>query len=769
MKKFWQKKRKEVDSDEEEEDDEEEEEESLSSSSSADGDARHDPDCVCITGSRLSAACYVNPPTLEREAKQPDLELVLRRAHTLLDALERSPATRTKSSSKTNIRFSTPTGKNTKPSASAAADWKHFDTLIATLFQSVKATSTSSAGPSQPTSLAYTASLRELRRRLNAMSSNVIVNSKTFRRTLVSDEAKALSTILRRVRTIPTPDGQSYPCDDHGTAPEDTFVISLQRTVLNQIAFRHKFSEVQRALAHGHWQHRGSRMVLVHPSFADGGPTGLEAEPFRRTVLRSGGPYRSMRQTKRLLQQYGNVLDPEAHPDALSLRELVWIEEGGMPFNNIIPVLSTSELERIRYVKQSKKHQIIFPGREPVLLAPTLCHFPRLHYFEVIGACAEMRKNLQAPWADTTDSSDEDEDKVHGREEANCNTNPRIEMERRIMRTQMACRDNVAEVYLMARQLLTRQPQNGQTRSIDLSFDQAAPELSLPPPSLGALCAIIIQRELRLLKRRRLWHLRRRQSRAARDGDEVDTIEAGTDERPRPSSRTAVTQADIRSLPPACQTLVRHSYPCVSCRRPVSGTNFRPDDLITMHLNPADGGRGEARSAEVTHRLNPSAAAISSTEALPPLREVRFLPGLRRKPGQFGASERVLVGGRGPWLAHHFNDDPASLDRQSHEGDRSNESEDDDEASQEVDWRFCAECAVAHLGPIMMIAAERRGDHGHANDRSDGGDSHSDANTEGISFQPPADRAGIRLCYCVLCERDRRETAAAAADGSAGS
>ncbi|KAK0524685.1 hypothetical protein OC835_005848 [Tilletia horrida] len=346
---------------------EEEEEELMSASSSEEDEdsneddeeadeAEHGPGCVCHLGGRMTPSLYINPPTLEREGRSEMPLLVLLRAHTLLDALELRPATRLKTTQQSP--------KHAHEPATANPSWKDLDRLLQSLDalmgpaqdtannrRTRKAKGKNGSAPAAAldsglSSPVYQASLGELslslfrgecresscstedvhcalraevlHKRLQALLRDERIISKPFRHALAADEAKALSTILRRIRTIPAP--PSHVADD-------PFVVSLQRTSLNQVALRIKYSEIQREIASESWQQRGSRFS-TKPTIP-GHSTAHSFEPFRRTILRSGQQNSSCASVVQIIQRYGACLAPESDPDGMSLRELTWIEEPG--------------------------------------------------------------------------------------------------------------------------------------------------------------------------------------------------------------------------------------------------------------------------------------------------------------------------------------------------------------------------------------------------------------------------------------------------------
>ncbi|KAK0522032.1 hypothetical protein OC842_006588 [Tilletia horrida] len=455
---------------------EEEEEELMSASSSEEDEdsneddeeadeAEHGPGCVCHLGGRMTPSLYINPPTLEREGRSEMPLLVLLRAHTLLDALELRPATRLKTTQQSP--------KHAHEPATANPSWKDLDRLLQSLDalmgpaqgtaknrRTRKAKGKNGSAPAAAldsglSSPVYQASLEVLHKRLQALLQDERIISKPFRHALAADEAKALSTILRRIRTIPAP--PSHVADD-------PFVVSLQRTSLNQVALRIKYSEIQREIASESWQQRGSRFS-TKPTIP-GHSTAHSFEPFRRTILRSGQQNSSCASVVQIVQRYGACLAPESDPDGMSLRELTWIEEpggGGVRFAHVVPFLSKEDIHHLQIIKS--------PASPFWLVPPSLCLLPSLSRVEVLESCKRMTMAMRAS--------------------SRVQPSPQAADSRAATSTAISGTINSAQVLANAKRICAERAMH----PLD-AFSRTGSSHTTAPPSLAALCAILIQGEI---------------------------------------------------------------------------------------------------------------------------------------------------------------------------------------------------------------------------------------------------------------------------------
>ncbi|KAK0555026.1 hypothetical protein OC844_006092 [Tilletia horrida] len=428
--------------------DEEEEEELMSASSSEEDEdsneddeeadeAEHGPGCVCHLGGRMTPSLYINPPTLEREGRSEMPLLVLLRAHTLLDALELRPATRLKTTQQSP--------KHAHEPATANPSWKDLDRLL----QSLDAL----MGPAQGT--AKNRRTRKAKGKNGSAPAAALdsgLSSPVYQASL-ADEAKALSTILRRIRTIPTP--PSHVADD-------PFVVSLQRTSLNQVALRIKYSEIQREIASESWQQRGSRFS-TKPTIP-GHSTAHSFEPFRRTILRSGQQNSSCASVVQIVQRYGACLAPESDPDGMSLRELTWIEEpGGVRFAHVVPFLSKEDIHQLQIIKS--------PASPVWLVPPSLCLLPSLTRVEVLESCKRMTTAMCAS--------------------SRVQPSPQAADSRAATSTAISGTINSAQVLANAKRICAERAMH----PLD-AFSRTGSSHTTAPPSLAALCAILIQGEI---------------------------------------------------------------------------------------------------------------------------------------------------------------------------------------------------------------------------------------------------------------------------------
>ncbi|CAD6888995.1 unnamed protein product [Tilletia controversa] len=642
----------------------------LPSDEEGDDEPEEEYENTWVMEGRITKHLYIKPPTLERDVRN-DPVLLLLQALTLLDSLETTPATKLKS----NLQKSK--GK-CKTVDIDEASWADLDRLLPTFY--VEKHSDYRGVPSR-----YRPSLIALERRLHALLKHPLINSKSFRRDLASNEAKSLSTVLRKVRSVPDR-GDNH--NDNDDDDQDPFFISLQRTSLNQVALRYKISEIHRELAadnsRASWSTRKPTIPTPRPD--------LEFN-YRKTVLRSGRRFRTISHVREDVARNGGCTSPDVQPDALSLQELIWIDEGdGVPFSNLLPFLGKKDVENIKIIAWPDARR-----QGAYLVPPSLCYFPCLYNLSILTPSANLVKRLQrfAGSSGSTARIPQAAPTGHGP-----------------LATSVS---NADEVFALATAMCEARVDTSNSdsrRSIERSSEPIAAHppgrIRWRPPSLGVLCAMVVQDVL----------LCQQDDSETRRGKTSTLPPAAA---PASSSAKWITQEAIEALPDPCQALIRHSYLCVSCLVPVSGYGYD-------HHNKSPRTRTSVSS--------------SKTEALPPLREDRFLPGLRReRVNAFFKS--VTIGGMGPWLmSRDAYTTPTPTTTTLSSGSTRTSSPSRPQAptdtqteplrERSVDWRFCAPCACAHLRP---------------------------ADLRGSSRDPPgklqADDGTARFCGCLLCNEER--------------
>ncbi|KAE8251113.1 hypothetical protein A4X13_0g4150 [Tilletia indica] len=603
----------------------------------------HNSMCHCELKGRITKHLYVYPPPLERDVRSDPL-LILARAHALLDSLESNPATKLKHPPR--LPPPADSGKRKwvwdnreKVSQMEEAKWAYLDPLLQALFSGTKP-------KAQDVPSEFRSSLVSLQRRLHALLKHPRINSKSFRRGLVSDEAKALSTILRRVRTIP----DDYRDDDEED-DQHPFFVSLQRTSLYHVGLRYKVNEANRSLAAAL---RASTTLIRFQEKPIAGSDNVERveETYCQTILRSGTQYRSLSRVRDDILRNGMCTSPDTSPEVLSLECLHWLDEGGVPFSHLLPFLgNVGSISFCRWLEVT--------GR--VINPPSLCYFPNLHTIWSSKAC----------------------DKVHARAQQSVGSlvkKPPVQ-KYNPMEGMYWTGSNADEVLALAKKMCearTKEPSQGSGSLQDGRQESNASRGATKrrPPSLGALCAIVIQDVLSSQK----------DEFKPRKGKVNEESEAG----PSPAASRWINTEAIEALAEPHQALIKHSYICVSCRVPVSG--YRYDD---------DGDDDYSRTAR-RRRSSPA-----GTEALPPLRERRRLP--RFKWTIHLAPADPSIGGKGPWLLpreayfviraeeayYHAQDKSVPAPPKDPWADEGGQSLD----KRIVDWRFCAPCLVAHFEP----------------------------------------------------------------------